>query len=411
MKKMLSGKQLTWLMTFVYFTSYITRINFGAIIQEIITDTGFLKSELSIVLVGLSVFYGAGQLITGFLGDRVPPQLLIGVGLSLAAIINLIFPFVAGSRILMCVLWSCNGFCHAMMWPPMTKIMANTMDQKMYEYAVVRVSWGSSFGTIAIYLLAPLVLSFSGWRTVFWICGAIGLCMSALWFVLSQRINDRMTAEDRSAAVPATAEKKKLGRQFILPIVLIMLAIALQGMIRDGVTAWMPTYLSEVFQMKNSVSILSTVSLAVFSIVSFWLVGLVFARFFKNEVFCAALMFGLSALTAGIFYLFYDAGAILAILMMTLITGLMHGVNLVLIGYIPKHFRKMGKVSTISGLINSCTYVGASISTYVVARIAEVIGWRFNILIWMIITALGCVVCLIATKPWQRVALLEKERE
>ena len=402
MKKLLSAKQLTWLMTLVYFTSYVTRINFGAIIQEVVTDTGFLKSELSIVLVGLSVFYGAGQLITGVLGDRVPPHLLIGGGLACAAIINLLFPLASESRILMCILWSCNGFCHAMMWPPLTKIMATTMDRKMYEYAVVRVSWGSSFGTIAIYLLAPLVLSFSGWRTVFLVCGVIGVGTSILWFLMARYINYPPVEEAITSDASPRKKKGGLGGQFFLPIALIMLSIALQGMIRDGVTAWMPTYLSEVFAMQNSVSILSTVSLAIFSIVSFWAVGLMFDRFFKSEVFCAAIMFGLAALTAGVFYLFYDAGAILAILLMTLMTGLMHGVNLVLIGYVPKHFRNVGKVSTVSGLLNSCTYVGASISTYGVARIAEVMGWRFNILVWLIVTAVGCVVCLCAVRPWKR---------
>jgi OPA family glycerol-3-phosphate transporter-like MFS transporter len=280
--------------------------------------------------------------------------------------------------------------------------MATTMDRKMYEYAVVRVSWGSSFGTIAIYLLAPLVLSFSGWRTVFLVCGAIGVGMSILWFFMARYINYAPAEEEITSDASPRKKKRGLGGQFFLPIALIMLSIALQGMIRDGVTAWMPTYLSEVFAMQNSVSILSTVSLAIFSIVSFWAVGLMFDRFFKSEVFCAAIMFGLAALTAGVFYLFYDAGAILAILLMTLMTGLMHGVNLVLTGYVPKHFRNVGKVSTVSGLLNSCTYVGASISTYGVARIAEVMGWRFNILVWLIVTAVGCVVCLCAVRPWKR---------
>ena len=59
MKKALSARQLTWLLTLTYFASYVTRINFAAIIQEIVTETGFAKSALSIIPTALFITYGA----------------------------------------------------------------------------------------------------------------------------------------------------------------------------------------------------------------------------------------------------------------------------------------------------------------------------------------------------------------
>ncbi len=69
----LTGKPLAWVLTLIYFASYVTRINLAAVIQEIITDTGFGKSELAVVLVCLSVTYGLGQIVNGYLGDRIKP--------------------------------------------------------------------------------------------------------------------------------------------------------------------------------------------------------------------------------------------------------------------------------------------------------------------------------------------------
>ena len=58
--------RLILLCSFIYFTSYITRINYGAVIAEMVTSTGLTKSALSIALTGCSVAYGAGQLISGY---------------------------------------------------------------------------------------------------------------------------------------------------------------------------------------------------------------------------------------------------------------------------------------------------------------------------------------------------------
>ena len=43
------------------------------------------------------------------------------------------------------------------------------------------------------------------------------------------------------------------------PLILaIMAAIALQGMLRDGVTTWMPSYISETYDLGNGISIFSS---------------------------------------------------------------------------------------------------------------------------------------------------------
>ena len=80
----------------------------------------------------------------------------------------------------------------------------------------------------------------------------------------------------------------------------------------------------------------------------------------------------------------------------------MHGVNLMLITHVPKRFKKYGSISTISGAINSCTYIGAAISTYGVAVLAETIGWRWTVGVWALIALAGTACCLVAAKPWKR---------
>lgn len=398
MKKIISGKKLTFLLTLIYFTSYVTRINFAAIIQEVVTDTGFEKSALSVILVCLSVTYGFGQIINGRIGDKIKPENLILSGLIISTTVNLLFPLFASSIPFMCVLWSINGFAQAMMWPPMVKIMVGSMDEAMYSYAVVRVSWGSSIGTIAVYLTAPLIISLIGWRAVFIFSAVIGLTMSIVWALLKGRL---ASYEDKEISEDKAPTKFKFPKAAIFPMIFIALGIIFQGMLRDGVTSWMPSYLAEVAGFDNESSILSTVILAVFSIISFSVAGTAYKKFFKNEVSCSVVIWIIALISSIALFFLFDKD-VAAIIFMSLITGAMHGINLMLITHVPKRFKKYGNISTISGAINSCTYIGSAIFTYIVAVLAEKYGWQTTVGIWAVIAALGLVCCAVAAKSWHK---------
>ena len=411
MKKTLSAKQTAWLLAVVYFSSYVTRINFAAIIQEVTTATGFAKTSLSVILVCLSITYGAGQIINGFVGDKVKPQYMILCGLSLSSLINLIFPFCAASIPAMCVLWGINGFSQAMMWPPIVQILVRTTSGALYNSAMVIVSCGSSVGTILIYLSAPLLISAFGWTGVFFVCSGIGLAAMLLFFFLQRYIHlppikkeEPIPVADKEKALPKKEEKPtfRFPREALFPILFIGLGIILQGMLRDGISTWMPSYLVDVFGFENGSSILTTVLLAVFSMISFYLVSWIYHTFFQNEVTCAVWIYAAAILCATVLFFFHDAHAVLSIVLLMLLTACAHGVNLMLISHVPKRFRKYGNISTISGCVNACTYAGAAVSTYGIALLVEKMGWRFTIGSWILIAALGLLACFIAVRPWRK---------
>ncbi|MBQ1945984.1 MAG: MFS transporter [Clostridia bacterium] len=395
--KVIGGKKLAWALTLIYFSSYVTRINLAAVISEVVTATGFARTELAVALTCLSSTYGIGQIVNGRLGDYVKPQNLILTGLIIATVINFAFPLLAASPMLMAALWGVNGFAQAMMWPPIVKILVANMDDDMYSYAVVRVSWGSSIGTIVVYLLSPMIIGFAGWQGVFYFSALIGAVVTSLWFFMRQRI----TVPQMNAA-SNTPAKARIPRQALLPMAFIALGIIFQGMLRDGVTSWMPSYLSEIFNLGNQTSIFCTVSLAIFGMFSYTVATKLYKRWFSNEVTCGGVIFGFSILTALLLFIFFDGGAVLSILLMATLTACMHGINLMLITHVPKRFKKYGNISTISGAVNACTYIGSAIFTYVVALLSEQIGWRYTVGVWAIIALLGTVCCFIAARPWKK---------
>ena len=148
----------------IYMVSYLTRTNFGAIVSEMERSTGFSKDLLSLSLTGSFITYGAGQLLSGFLGDRVKPRHIIPAGLALAVLCN-VGIFFASTIPVMTVIWSVNGFAHALLWPPIVRLMSTHLSAEDYSFAAVRVNQGSSIATIALYLFCPLLLGFLQWRT------------------------------------------------------------------------------------------------------------------------------------------------------------------------------------------------------------------------------------------------------
>ena len=396
------ARGIAWLCTLVYFASYLMRINFSVMIEEICTNTGNSRDALAVVLTGMTIFYGTGQVINGFLGDRISPNRMLTFGLLLAALCNGAM-FLAPSVPVMIAIWCVNGFAHAMLWPPIVRLLSTYLNDEEYSYAVVRVSWGSSFATIFLYLLCPVFLSFLGWRTIILSLAVVGIAIAVSWTLLYPRLFRGEAVKETSKK--ESAPKKKgvpLPKSVLIPVVLIFLGIVLQGMLRDGVTTWMPSFLTDSFGFDAKQSIFYTVVLAIFSIFSFMGANILHNKLFKNEVTCAGFIFILSAICAAVLY-FIQSYAIASILLMSLVVAGMHGINLMLITIVPKRFVKSGRVSTFSGILNAGTYVGSAIASPAFPALQKHFGsWDVPILSWIAISALGAAVCLIAVPLWQK---------
>lgn len=388
-----SVNAIVFLFAATYMVSYITRINYGAVIAEMQTATGFSKSLLSMSLTGSFITYGAGQIISGAFGDKASPKKLVLWGLVATAVMNLLIPLCADPYQMLAV-WSLNGFAQSFMWPPIVKILTAILSDEEYKKAITKVSWGSSIGTILVYLAAPGLIAALGWKAVFLFSALLGAVMIFAW---------NRWAQDVKTQYKAPREQTEKSRGFFAPLfVCIMVAIMLQGMLRDGVTTWMPSYIAETYRLSNEISILTGCILPIFSILCFQIATRLYTGKFKNPLVCAGLFFSVGAVSALSLSFFAGQSAGVSVLLFAVLIGCMHGVNLMLVCMLPAYFQNTGKVSTVSGILNACTYVGSAVSTYGIAVISESFGWNVTILIWLGIAALGAAICLLCKKTWQR---------
>lgn len=163
-----------------YFVSYITRINYGTVLLEIVNSEGITKMAASMAVTGSFVTYGIGQLISGWLGDRIKPRYLMFIGLMVSAGMNVCVPLFSRPAAML-VFWCINGFAQALMWPPMVRLLSDYLDQDTYKKSCVWVGWGSSVGTIFLYLFAPVCIVWKGWRSLFFLCAGCAVLFAFAW--------------------------------------------------------------------------------------------------------------------------------------------------------------------------------------------------------------------------------------
>ena len=388
-----NSKNLIALCTASYFVSYLTRINFAAVIAAVIADGTLQKGMAGAVTTVGFITYGVGQLISGKLGDHMNPRNLMFTGFITTALMNFIIPFCQ-SGVMMCAVWGVNGFAQSLMWPPMVKIMKVALDSEKYNKGCVAVSWGSTAATIMIYLISPAIISVSSWHFVFYTVASVAAIMSVIWFI-------KITGIEKSTGIalkttPTKSVKSKSGSHSmgILLLALVMGAIFLQGCLRDGVTTWVPTYISEVFSLGSEISILSGVAVPIFSLISIQLTSIFFNKMNKDPFKCTVILFLISAFSTAMLTVLPDVSVIITVFFSALTVACMHGINLILVCFLPAIYADEEHVSSLSGTLNFMTYVGSAASTYGFALLSESFGWGGTVISWLIISALGAAACL-----------------
>lgn len=395
-----AAQRLTALCCLIYFASYLTRLDYGAALAEIILDLEISKESAILAVTGSFITYGVGQLFSGALGDRFSPRRIIALGLAATSLCNIAVALL-DSIAAITVLWCLNGFFQSMLWPPLVKVMVQNLPKRDYERGCVLVSGAATVGTIAVYLLVPLCIQLESWRLSFHSAAVFGLLSAVLWLRGTRTLSQPLTFSSAAPlSQPPRPAPPALGRLLCLSgLVPVLGAIVAQGILRDGLTTWMPTFIAENYQLGSALSILTAVVLPVFSLVCIFLTSHLHSRL-GNELITSTVVFALGSAASCLLPLLHNGGAAASVLLMAVTTGCMYGVNMMLIGRLPAYFSRYDCVSTLSGILNACTYVGSALSTYGIAAVSSRMGWSVTMVLWAVIALLGTLLCGFSARRW-----------
>lgn len=403
-----NGK-LVALLSAVYFVSYFTRKDFAAVMVGMLSSGVITGEQGGFIGMGLFAMYGTGQLVSGYLGDKLKPAHLLIGGLSLTVVCNAIMPLVPNGWGMIPV-WAMNGFAQAMLWPPILKLLAENLSGEAFVRGNLVVTSAAHVATIILYLYVPVCIEIFSWRTVFISAASLAALVMLIFAFAMSRI---LRSDSENAGTGATVsvkseekEKSKLGAIVTASsLVPILFAIITMGYLRDGIESWLPTLYSESFGKSASESVLVSVILPIFSIASIMLVTAIHKKpIFNNEVRGGIVTFGISAVASGLTAVFMTlegaAFSMLCLVLAALSCAAMHGCNFLYISCIPGRFKSTGRVSTVGGICNAFVYIGAAISMYAMAFVSERLGWVANTVIWAGVSALGAILSICAYKKF-----------
>lgn len=398
------------LCSLVYFVSYFSRKDFAAAMAGMISEGVIGRTNAGLVGTMLFVFYGLGQLISGYLGDKVSPKYLIFLGLSVTGACNALMNFVPET--LMIAVWGVNGLAQAMLWPPIVKLLSYYLDHKTYVTANLIVTSAAHVATVLLYLFVPFCLSFMSWRTVFTGASILAFAAFAIFAIAMRLIlPDKPQINPRREECASNEEEHVVkrgvfGQMKETGILTVLVSIVVVGFLRDGIESWLPMLYSEAFGRDVAESTLVSIILPVFSIISISVVTVLHRKgTFNNEVSGSLILFAFSLVCSVLLALFVSLSGtvfgVLSLVLAALICAAMHGANFLLISCLPGRFSKLGRAATVSGVCNSCVYIGAAVSTYGIAILSGALGWSLTVAVWCVILVVGIVSSLLSYKKYK----------
>ena len=382
-----------------YFAVYIARNVLGAVTPKILESGAFTEIEIGSMSSVYFAAYAIGQLINGFMGDRIKAKYMIAGGLILAGITNFIFPYLTVSATAATAVYGLTGFSLAMIYAPMTKIVSENTEQ---IYAV-RCSFGYTFASFFATPAAGLLATFLAWQTVFTVSSSVLVIMGALSFVFFTLFERRGIVKYGQYEKNAK-ESGSIKALFEHAIVRFSIISIITGIIRTSVIFWLATYINQYlgFSTEQSAGIYTgaTFIISMMSIIAI----VIYEAFGRRRDFTIVIMFIVSAVSFLLTYLV--SSPILNIIFIVLAIMASNGAAAILWSVYCPSLRDTGRVSTATGFLDFVSYMAAAVANIVFANAATTIGWGNLILVWFGIVTVGLVVSI----PYKQVREFIKNR-
>lgn len=365
------------------------------------------------------IFYALGQLINGFLGDKLSPFWMVTSGL-LTVIASNVMMTVAQPSILYVVWWGINGYGHSMLWSPIYFLLSNVINKKIRVITLTAISISSPLGKITSAIVSSAALSGGKWQSVFFTVTVICAAVLLLWTAGYLSLKKNMTVPEKEIDVsqsnePINKKEKGIFKILLLSGAAIMLpSMFVHGLFYNGVVELMPTILYEQYSMSASMSAILEIIIPVLSIAGVFLANFVYFKIFRqNDMRSAAFFMGISLVPIGIMLLLaffrphsYLIGqypdAIIFVATYAVAYLAQFAFNHIVIVLMPVRFTEYSCSSTVSGIANAINYGGSAISTYgMTYTLMKLPLWQ-TVIIWGVVLAVAATLVSFAQKRWTR---------
>ena len=399
---------LCWL---TYAGFYLGRVNLAMALPAIQAEFQWPKTAIGLIGTVLFWSYACGQLLMGYLGDRLSARRMVAVGLAVSALLNLAFGSL-GALWAMIIVWGLNGWAQATGWGPMMKTLSRRFTPSQRPRLTAFFAPCYVVGHAASWALAGLLVGSWGWRSAFWVPGVLLVLLASVWYLLARDAppsapDPPFTPADPVAgldgpALPSAGAGISAGgvAHSLLGIVRTprlrwaLGACFCLAMVRDSLIFWGPTYLVEVQHLSIAsaalTSLLIPVSGILGTLIAAWLLHRVGGQHEAPVIAGLALLMA-AALAAQRLSPFTGQWVAPAMFALVALTG--QGMYALLTTSLPLSRGPEGEVATVAGVLDFFCYLGSGLSAALVGGLQESYGWSSVFLCWL---GLALVIALLA---------------
>lgn len=366
-----------------YACYYLGRVNLAVTVPALRQAYGWDKAAIGVMGTAFYWVYAAGQLVNGPLGDRVSPRRLVALGLVVSALINLAVCSLGGALPWLVGLWALNGWAQATGWAPIIRTLSRWFAPAQRARVTALISPSYLVGHAASWALAGTLTARLGWRYAYWVPGILLLGAAGLWYAVAR---DEPGGASRNAPRPREVSGQSwlagLSAAWRGPMRWATAVSLLSGVVKEGLNLWGPTYLVEEQSLGLLGAALSGLLIPLAGIAG----QLVTARVQRGAARASRatqherpVVAGLGVVVAaGAVALYLVAGSrspLVALLMLALVAAGSHGMNGLLMASLPLSLGTEAPVSSVTGALNFCQYLGAGLGAALVGALVDRFGW------------------------------------
>lgn len=397
-------RRVTVLCFLLYLALGLARYNYSACLSALLSTEPFSRAAAGFIGTVSFFAFALGTALSGFVADRMSPRRLVFAALLVSALSNLAFYFTR-SYAVMLVVWAINGLSHGPAFSCVMRLLSACYPRERVTGASIAVQCAFFIGMGLAYAVSALLIRLCSWREAF-LAAAIACAAFAVVWNAGLRCADRYTDAQQAEAVrggaPAPAAPPAWKLVCGAGLVLVPLALAVQGILRDGVTAWGPAYVGDLFHLDASLAVAASMVIPFISIVGIFTADLVRRVLRGNELTTAGVFFVCSGMMLCVLLFTTGKSLALSLLLLAVSTACMSATNAMLLNALPLQFGAYGRTGALSAVFNTAVYTGSGLSTCGIGLFVTALGWRATNVLWLLLAALAAAACLLSARRWQR---------
>ena len=148
MKKRMAGRNAVFAACwFTYVVAYLCRVNFSSAMLKLSGEMQVSAAQLGAAGSAFFVVYALGQLVNGYIGDKISPYRFVTIAICGTGVLNLAIAMV-DEYLPLLVLWTLNGYFQSMLWGPLMRILSQWFEARH----TMRISVGMSMSMVVGYI-------------------------------------------------------------------------------------------------------------------------------------------------------------------------------------------------------------------------------------------------------------------